>query len=105
MFTFIFPFNYDYSSKFLGIFEYKICFPFCIIGFILGVIGAIVPILLTIYGYTFLYDFIGGKLFTELVVLVQPSEIIYTTSLALLVAGGMIGMSGSVKAVRKYLKI
>lgn len=38
MFTFIFPFNYDYSSKFLGVFEYKICFPFCIIGFILGLI-------------------------------------------------------------------
>ena len=35
MFTFIFPFNYDYSSKFLGIFDYKICFPFCLIGFAL----------------------------------------------------------------------
>lgn len=38
MFTFIFPFNYDYSSKFLGIFDYKICFLFCLIGFVLFLI-------------------------------------------------------------------
>lgn len=33
--TYIFPLNYDYSNKFLGIFEYKILTPFCILGFIL----------------------------------------------------------------------
>ena len=91
--------------RLVGTSNIAIKMPFFIEGFILGIIGAIVPILLTIYGYTFLYDFIGGKLFTELVVLVKPSEIIYTTSLALLVVGGIIGMSGSVKAVQRYLKI
>lgn len=79
--------------------------PFQIEGFILGVIGAVVPILLTIYGYTFLYDFIGGKLFTELIVLVPPSEIVYTTSLVLIIMGGILGMSGSYNSVKRYLKI
>ena len=79
--------------------------PFLIEGFILGILGAVVPVLLTIYGYTFLHDFIGGKLFTELIVLVQPNEIIYSTSLAIVIVGGLVGMFGSTRAVKRYLKI
>lgn len=33
---YIFPLNFDYSSKFLGIFEYRILLPFCIFGFVLA---------------------------------------------------------------------
>lgn len=79
--------------------------PFLIEGFVLGFIGAIVPILLTIYGYTFLYDYVGGRLFTDLIVLVKPSEIIYAASLVVLIVGGLVGMFGSLRAVRRYLKI
>lgn len=79
--------------------------PFLIEGFVLGIIGAAIPILLTIYGYAFLYDFVGGKLFTDLVVLVHPNEIIYSVSLVLLLVGGIVGMFGSTRAVRRYLKI
>ena len=79
--------------------------PFLIEGFVLGVIGSIIPILLTIYGYSFLYDYSGGNLFTELIVLVKPSEIVYSASLVLLIVGGIVGMFGSVRAVRKFLKV
>lgn len=79
--------------------------PFLIEGFILGVIGSILPILLTIYGYTFLYDFIGGKLLTDLIVLVKPVDIVYLTSIVLLIVGGVVGMFGSTHAVRRFLKI
>ncbi len=79
--------------------------PFLIEGFVLGVIGALVPVLLTIYGYTFLFDFVGGKLFTDLIVLVKPNEIIYLTSLVIVIVGGIVGMFGSTRAVRKYLKV
>lgn len=58
MFTFIFPFNYDYSAKFLGIFDYKICFPFCLIGFILFLILSKLRISLM----TSIYIFILGWL-------------------------------------------
>lgn len=49
--TFIFPFNYDYSNKFLGIFEYKIITPFCIIGLVLAIIltSLNVPIMISVY--------------------------------------------------------
>ena len=79
--------------------------PFLIEGAILGLIGSIVPILLTIYGYTFLYDYIGGKVFTDLIVLVKPSLIIYKVSIVLLIVGVIVGMFGSLRSVRKYLKV
>ncbi len=79
--------------------------PFLIEGFVLGVIGSIIPILLTIYGYAFLYDYIGGKLFTDLIVLVKPAEVVYLTSIVLLIVGGVVGMFGSTHAVRRFLKI
>jgi cell division transport system permease protein len=91
--------------RLVGTSNFAIKLPFQIEGFILGVIGSIIPIILTIYGYTFLYDFIGGKLFTELVVLVPPSEIVYITSLMLVIMGGILGMSGSYNSVKRYLKI
>lgn len=79
--------------------------PFLIEGAVLGIIGGIIPVLLTVYGYTFLYDFIGGKLFTELIVLVKPSVVIYKVSLVLLIVGIIVGMFGSLRAVRRYLKV
>lgn len=79
--------------------------PFLIEGFVLGVIGSIIPILLTIFGYQLLFDYVGGNLFTSLVVLVEPARIVYMTSLVLLIVGGVVGMLGSLMAVRRYLKI
>lgn len=79
--------------------------PFIIEGATLGIIGSIIPILLTIYGYTFIYDYIGGNLFTELIVLVKPSLIIYNVSIVLLIVGVIVGMFGSLRAVRRYLKV
>ena len=79
--------------------------PFLVEGFILGVIGSIIPVLLTIFGYIFLYDYVGGNLFSDLIILVKPETIVYTTSLVLVIVGGLVGMFGSLNAVRRYLKI
>ncbi len=79
--------------------------PFVIEGLILGVIGSIIPILITIFGYQFFYDYVGGTLFSSLVVLVNPNEVVYTTSLVLLCVGAIVGVFGSLNAVRRYLKI
>ena len=79
--------------------------PFIVEGFTLGLIGSIIPILLTIFGYTFIYDYVGGNLFSSLIVLVEPGQVVYSTSLVLLIVGGLVGMFGSLNAVRRYLKI
>ena len=80
--------------------------PFVIEGLFLGIIGSIIPICLTIYGYVALYNFFDGKMFASpLAKLIPPSQFIYTTSLLLLVIGILVGMFGSYRAVRKHLKI
>jgi len=79
--------------------------PFLFEGFILGALGAIIPILITLFGYTYFYESMGGVLFSNLIVLATPSSIIYITSLALFLIGSIVGMIGSTRAVRKYLKI
>ena len=58
--------------------------PFVIEGLFLGIIGSIIPICLTIYGYVALYNFFDGKMFASpLAKLIPPSPFIYTTSLLL----------------------
>ena len=80
--------------------------PFVIVGLILGLLGSINPIVITIYGYTSLYDFFGGKLFSStLAKLIAPTPFVYLASLLLMVIGILVGMFGSWQAVKKYLKI
>ena len=79
--------------------------PYLFEGLMLGVIGSLIPIFITIFGYTYFYESMGGIILSNLVELTKPSSIIYSTSLALLIIGGIVGMFASLKAVRKYLKI
>lgn len=79
--------------------------PFIFEGFILGLIGAIIPIIITIFGYSYFYDVLGGKIYTDLLLLVKPSSIIYVSSFVLAIIGSLVGVFGSLKAVRRYLKI
>ncbi len=79
--------------------------PFIFEGFILGLIGAILPIVITIFGYTYFYDVLGGKIYTDLLMMVKPSEIVYVSSFVLAIIGSLVGVFGSIKAVRRYLKI
>lgn len=91
--------------RLVGASNINIKLPFIFEGLILGSLGSIVPILLTTYGYTVLYNKFGGQLFTQFIKLIEPTPFIYYISLVLLVIGMVVGMFGSSKAVRKYLKI
>ncbi len=79
--------------------------PFVFEGFILGVMGSIIPIILSIYGYVYLYDISGGFIFTKILQLSAPFPFVLIVALFLLVVGSLVGMFGSYRAVRKYLKI
>ena len=57
------------------------------------------------YGYTALYDHFGGRIFSEFIKLIEPTPFIYFISLVLLTIGMIVGMFGSARAVKKYLKI
>ncbi len=79
--------------------------PFFFEGIILGFLGSILPIIICCYGYTYLYDRLGGKVFTEIISLIKPARVIYIVMLALVIIGVVVGGLGSYRAVRKYLKI
>ncbi len=79
--------------------------PFFFEGIILGFLGSIIPIVICCYGYSYLYDKLGGQLFTAIIKLIEPSSIIYIVLLALLAIGVVVGAFGSYRAVRKYLKV
>lgn len=79
--------------------------PFFFEGIILGFLGSLVPIGICCYGYTYLYKKLGGKIFTEIISLIKPSQIIYIVMVALVVIGVVVGAIGSIRAVRKYLKV
>ena len=79
--------------------------PFLFAGLILGIIGALIPIFITIYGYVILYNSMHGYLFSEMLKLVKPYNFVFEVAGLLVIFGGLVGMYGSVKAVRKYLKI
>ena len=91
--------------RLVGASNFTIKTPFIIEGMILGVLGSIIPIIFTTYGYMAFYKHFDGYLFSKLIVLINPEPFIYTTSLIVIIIGILVGMIGSASAVKKYLKI
>jgi cell division transport system permease protein len=91
--------------RLVGSSNLNIKIPFIFEGLFLGILGSVIPIIITTYGYTILYKKFGGQLFSPFIQLIKPTPFIYQISLALLAIGILVGMYGSFKAVRKHLKI
>lgn len=89
----------------VGASNFSIKNPFVIEGMILGGLGSIIPIIIVIYGYLALYNHFEGQLFSPLIKLIQPTPFIYQISSLVLILGVVVGMIGSSRAVRKYLKV
>ena len=79
--------------------------PFVFEGLFLGIIGAIIPIILVVYGYTIAYDKMGGYLFSKIIKMINPGGFIIYVALVIFGIASLVGMIGSYRAVRKYLKI
>ena len=91
--------------RLVGASNFTIKTPFIIEGMILGALGSIIPVIFTTYGYMAFYKHFDGYLFSKLILLIKPEPFIYTTSLAVVIIGILVGMIGSASAVKKYLKI
>ena len=79
--------------------------PFFFEGIILGFLGAIIPVTGCCFGYKYLYDKMGGKIFTDIIRLVTPGSVTKLLVGSLFIIGIVVGAFGSYRAVRKYLKI
>ena len=91
--------------RLVGASNINIKLPFIFEGLILGILGSIIPVVITMYGYTALYNHFDGQLFSQFLKLIEATPFVYYVSLLLVVIGMLVGMYGSSKAVRKYLKI
>lgn len=91
--------------RLVGASNITIKLPFLFEGFIIGLIGSIIPVCITIYGYVILYSRIHGKLFSNMIMLIKPYPFVFWVSLIVVAIGALVGMYGSIKAVRKYLKV
>ncbi len=91
--------------RLVGASNLTIKLPFIIEGMILGLLGSIVPVLVTTYGYYAFYRHFDGYLYSRLIQLIKPEPFIYQASIAIVAIGILVGMIGSASAVKKYLKI
>lgn len=78
--------------------------PFFVEGALIGLLGAIVPSLLTYFGYHLLYHDINADFVEQGLSLYPPDPFVYIIMGALLIVGVLIGSIGSNLSTRKYLK-
>ncbi|MGN7309493.1 permease-like cell division protein FtsX [Alkalicoccobacillus gibsonii] len=91
--------------KLVGATNGFIRWPFLVEGLLLGLIGSLIPILLVIYGYKFLYDNYGTQIEGNFFALLPVYPYMLQIALLLLAVGLFIGAWGSVMSVRKFLKV
>ncbi len=91
--------------RLVGASNFVIKNPFIVEGMVIGLIGSIIPVCCVIFGYTALYDYSSGHIFTPLIKLISPMPFIYFVALVVVIIGIIVGMIGSASATRKYLKV
>jgi len=91
--------------RLVGASNINIKIPFMLEGLLLGVLGSIIPIVITVFGYVSLYKRFDGQLFSPFIRLITPEPFVYAVSGILLVIGMVVGMFGSWRAVKKHLKV
>ncbi|MDM5200673.1 permease-like cell division protein FtsX [Fictibacillus enclensis] len=91
--------------KLVGATNGFIRWPYFIEGFVLGLMGSIIPILVVIFGYEFLHGQVNNQLDTVFVKLLPVYPMVLQLSVMLAVIGGLIGVWGSMTSVRKFLKV
>ncbi len=90
--------------KYIGATDRFIRIPFIFEGVVIGFIGAVISFLFMLIGYSLLLAYlenIGFQLFT----LVEINSISLWMALVFLLAGCLIGMTGSMVSIKKHLRV
>lgn len=91
--------------KLVGATNSFIRWPFFVEGFLLGVLGSIIPILVITIGYSYVYNVLVGQTTFPFVQLIPLNPFLWQVSLVVVLIGAIIGMWGSGMSVRKFLKV
>lgn len=79
--------------------------PFLIEGMFLGAFGAIIPIIIIMFGYYYLDMYVRSKITFSFIDLLPFTPFAWQLALIILGIGVFIGMWGSVMSIRKFLKV
>jgi len=92
--------------RLVGASNISIKLPFVFEGLFIGIIGSIIPIVLMVYSYNWVYKtFKDQTIVNSLVKLLPPGDILLRNCLIVFAIGTIVGMIGSAMAVRKHLKV
>lgn len=91
--------------KLVGATNGFIRWPFFVEGALMGVLGAILPIIVLTVGYGYLIDFVEQQLALYFLDLLPVYPLAFQVSLILLGIGAFIGIWGSLMSVRRFLRI
>ena len=92
--------------KLVGASSTHVIVPFIIEGLIIGILGALGPVLITVYGYQELFELLDGKLVIPMFSLIQPEPLVYFLSLLIIGLSALVSLIGSFFAVvRHALKV
>lgn len=78
--------------------------PLVLEGMFIGVLGSIIPILLTIFGYNYIYTSLNGQLVSGILKLIDVFPFTLWVSLLVLIAGVTVGVIGSYISATIYLR-
>lgn len=88
----------------VGATNWYIRWPFIIEGMVIGLIGSIIPILVTIFGYKYLFQFANGLIWNQVLTLVPVTPLVFEISGLLVMIGTVVGALGSLFSVGKFLR-
>ncbi|WP_163654988.1 permease-like cell division protein FtsX [Listeria sp. PSOL-1] len=91
--------------KLVGATNWFIRWPFILEGAWLGLIGSVIPVILTIIGYFNMYHLVNPKLGSTSLSLLTPVPFAYEISALIILIGVLIGVWGSTISIRRFLKV
>ena len=91
--------------KYVGATDWFIRWPFVIEGLLIGLVGALVPVVIIVLGYNYVIGMITSvPVLDFMYFLPREAVLVYVVPLALTL-GAFIGLFGSIISIRQYLKV
>lgn len=78
--------------------------PFMIEGMIIGLLGSVLPCIGSYFGYRYLFDAMGGQLFSNVFAFQPINPFVFEIIAVLIVTGMLVGIFGSFLSTTKYLR-
>lgn len=88
----------------VGAANWYIKVPFMIEGMLIGILGALIPCILTYFGYQYLYDTLNGQIVTAVFTLQPMMPFTLQVCMALTLFGMAVGFIGGFVSTTRYLR-